>query len=64
VGTAGIKIDPTDEAGLREALLQLTDDATLWEQQVSASLAQAARFSWEKCASETVAIYRRVLEHA
>jgi glycosyltransferase involved in cell wall biosynthesis len=64
VGTAGIKIDPTDEAGLREALLQLTDDATLWEQQVTASLAQASRFSWEKCASETVAIYRRVLEHA
>ena len=64
VGTAGIKIDPTDESGLREALLQLTDDSTLWEHQASASLVQAAQFSWEKCASETVAIYRRVLQSA
>ena len=61
VGTAGIKIDPSDEQALREALVQLTDDDALWEQQASASLVQAAKFSWEKCASETVAIYRRVL---
>lgn len=61
VGTAGIQIDPSDEHALLEALLRLTEDEALWQQQATASLAQAARFSWERCAQQTVAIYRRVL---
>ena len=64
VGSAGIQIDPSDELALRESMLRLTDDDALWQQQASASLVQAARFSWERCARETVAIYRHVLNHA
>ncbi|MEP6607103.1 MAG: glycosyltransferase family 1 protein [Burkholderiaceae bacterium] len=61
VGSAGIQIDPSDEVALREAMLRLTDDPILWEQQAKASVVQAGRFSWERCAQETVAIYRHVL---
>jgi alpha-1,3-rhamnosyl/mannosyltransferase len=61
VGDAGIKIDAQDEGALREALRRLDEDAAFRQARAQASLAQAARFSWKRCASETLAVYRRVL---
>ena len=62
VGTAGVQIAADDDAGLREALRRFDEDLSFWQQRAEASLAQADRFSWERCARETLAIYRKVVE--
>jgi alpha-1,3-rhamnosyl/mannosyltransferase len=61
VGTAGVQIAADDDAGLREALLRFDEEPAYWAQRAQASLAQASQFSWERCARETFAIYRKVV---
>ena len=61
VGDAGIQVDPHDVDALREAIRRLAEDDSQWEALRSAGLARAAQFSWERCARETVAVYRKVL---
>ena len=61
VGSAGVQIAADDEEGLRAALLRFDEDPAFWQQRADASLLQASLFSWERCASETLAIYRKVL---
>jgi alpha-1,3-rhamnosyl/mannosyltransferase len=61
VGDAGVIIDAEDELGLRQALLRLVEDPGFWNERVSASLKQAERFSWQRCADQTLAVYRKVL---
>ena len=62
VGAAGVQIAADDEAGLREALLRLDEDSSFWQERAEASLVQASRFSWDRCARETLAIYRKVVQ--
>jgi alpha-1,3-rhamnosyl/mannosyltransferase len=57
-----VQIAADDDAGLREALLRFDEDPTYWAQRAQASLAQASQFSWERCARETLAIYRKVVK--
>ena len=64
VGAAGVQIAADDEAGLREALLRFDEDSSFWQQCAEASLEQASKFSWERCARETLAIYRKVVHGA
>jgi alpha-1,3-rhamnosyl/mannosyltransferase len=61
VGDAGIKIDAQDEAALRQALQRLDEDPAFHAARAAACVAQASRFSWRRCARETLAIYRDVL---
>ena len=61
VGSAGVIIDAQDEDGLREELRRFDEDSRFWHGRAQASLAQAATFSWQKCADETVSVYRKVL---
>jgi alpha-1,3-rhamnosyl/mannosyltransferase len=61
VGTAGVVIDAEDEAALREALQQFVEDRKFWEERAGAGLQRAAGFSWQRCAEQTLAVYRRVL---
>ena len=61
VGTAGILIDPTDDAALKDALARLVEDPAHWTERQAAALQQAAQFSWQRCARETLGIYRKVL---
>jgi len=64
VGDAGVLIDPHDVPGLRDAVLRLAEDSEHWTARHVASLRQASRFSWARCARETIAIYRSVLGRA
>jgi len=60
VGSGGLMVDPLDVAAFREHLHELLDNplaAAHWRQQ---GLAQAAGFSWQRCASETIEVYRKV----
>ena len=60
VGTAGVQIDADDEAGLRDAVLRFDEDTPFWRERAEAGLVQASKFSWARCARETLAIYRKV----
>ena len=60
-GDGGLQVDPHDEEALACAI-----DAVLGSPALAADLrrrgfAHVARFSWERCAEETLAVYRRVL---
>ena len=59
-GEAGVLVAPHDHAALAEALRSLLADPRELLRRSEMSLAQARRFSWEKCARGTLAIYEQV----
>ena len=61
VGDAAIMINSKDEAGLCQAMLELYNDPVLRAEMSRRSLAQAARFSWENTASQTIQGYKIAL---
>ncbi len=62
VGEAGVLVDPQDTETIAEAMNRvLIDEAFAHDLRVRGR-AQAAAFTWERCARETVAVYRRVME--
>jgi alpha-1,3-rhamnosyl/mannosyltransferase len=64
VGEAGEMIEPTDAAGLTMRLQRLAEDPQHWRQRAELCLKRAGEFSWERCARETLAVYRKVLASA
>jgi len=62
VGDAGLLVDPSDVDGLCAALRRLMDDEQQRQAFVAAGLARAQTFSWRRMASETVQVYREVLQ--
>lgn len=58
VGDAGLLLDPHDGAALRQAMCDLLERPGLRQELRQRGLARAERFSWERCARETVAVYR------
>ena len=58
VGNAGILLDPDDADGWVGAIEKVLRDSALAEQMRLAGLAQARKFSWDKTAEATLAIYR------
>jgi glycosyltransferase involved in cell wall biosynthesis len=61
-GAAAFQIDPDDPRQLSAAIIALCVQEDLRQEMRAKGLAQAARFTWEKTARETLAAYRRVLE--
>jgi alpha-1,3-rhamnosyl/mannosyltransferase len=60
-GTAAHLIDPHDEDGWRAALRRVCDDDDWWQALRRPALAAARPFTWRRSASDTLAVYRRVL---
>ncbi|MEE2951570.1 MAG: glycosyltransferase family 1 protein [Pseudomonadota bacterium] len=56
--------DPRDVDGLAAAIRQLQDEPALAAEMVEKGLRQARRFSWERCVSETLDVYRLAAEDA
>lgn len=46
---------------LSQKMIQLSADATLRKNSIEKGLAQASRFSWEKAARETIAVFERTM---
>jgi glycosyltransferase involved in cell wall biosynthesis len=61
LGDAALFVPPEDEAGLTEALRAILADAPLRADLRARGLAQAARYSWERTAAATLAIYHEVV---
>jgi glycosyltransferase involved in cell wall biosynthesis len=60
VGQAAILVDPQDEDSIANGMQRVLEDGALRQRLSSQGLKQAALFSWEKAASQTLDIYRRV----
>ena len=61
VGDAALLHPPGDHEALAAALLRLLEDQALRAELSSRGPVQAARFTWERAACETLAVYREAL---
>lgn len=61
VGDAGLLVDPLDESSLAKGLLDLLMDDVLHANLSFKALPNAQRFSWEKCAIETMAVFEEAI---
>ncbi|MEG4623568.1 glycosyltransferase [Microcoleus sp. w1-18aA5] len=61
VGDAGVMLNPTDADGLCHSILTLYRTPALRQEMSLKSLAQAKKFSWERCTQETIAAYKTAL---
>ena len=61
VGDAGLLVNPDDVDDIAQALARVLTDEPLRARMRELGLVQAARFSWQRTARETLAVYRRVL---
>lgn len=59
-GDAALLVPATDDEALAAAVERILTEPGLAEELRRRGAAQAARFRWEKCAAETVAVYREV----
>lgn len=62
VGDAGILVPAEDEWALSRAIQKVLTDRTLREQLKMKGPRQAANFTWERTAQETLQVYRKVLQ--
>lgn len=60
VGDAGILLGPRDTAGFAQAIQRVLTDGALRQDLRARGLRQAAKFTWERAARETLAVYQRV----
>ncbi len=60
-GNAACYVAPDDVEALAHAMRQVASDTTLREEMREKGLRQAQRFSWRRCAEETVACYRSLV---
>lgn len=63
-GDAGLLIDPTDSEALCQAMLALVNDDQLRISLSQKGLERSKLFSWERCAEQTVGLYRKALQTA
>jgi glycosyltransferase involved in cell wall biosynthesis len=61
-GDAALLVDPTDVDAIADAMLRLATDEALRAALVERGFANVKRFSWEKCAQETLAVLEAVAE--
>jgi glycosyltransferase involved in cell wall biosynthesis len=60
VGDAGIMVNPQRRDDLAGAMASVLEDSELAADMRTKGLARAATFSWERCAAETLSVYRDV----
>jgi len=59
-GKAALLIDPEDVEGLSEALFKAVTDSPLREDLIKEGYKQVEKFSWERAADKTLAVYKRL----
>ncbi len=61
-GDAARYFDPYDTQSMVAAIAAVLDDGHLRAEMTERGLVQAARFSWQRAAKETLAVYQRILQ--
>ena len=61
VGKDGLYFDPKDKEQIKEAILKLSCDTTKRGALIRNGRERLGKFSWQKCAEETLEVYREVL---
>lgn len=61
-GEAAVLVPPEDQRAWTEAVLRLLRDERLRRSLVEKGRERASRYTWDTCATRTLAVYRRVLE--
>jgi len=64
VGDAGFQLEALDDRAIAAAMRQLVEDEATHRRLGEAGLRRAAGFSWEQCALDTLAVYRKALRQA
>jgi glycosyltransferase involved in cell wall biosynthesis len=64
VGTAGLLVDPNDEAGLAGAIGSVLADPALRAELSDRSLRRAAEFSWPKAARQLLSVFEETVSPA
>ncbi len=60
-GQAGLLVDPDNPEQAAEALLQAASGGKQREEMAARGLERAHQFTWEKCAAQTIQLYREVV---
>jgi alpha-1,3-rhamnosyl/mannosyltransferase len=60
-GAAAHLVEPLDVGGWRDALLRVCTDDDWWRWLRAGAVQEARPYTWERCAVETLAVYRAVL---
>lgn len=60
-GEAAHYFDPLDVQAMADAINEVLTDKELWQRLIDAGAAQAAQYSWQRTAEQTLAVYDRVL---
>lgn len=60
-GEAALLVDPENSDDIKKKLKMIIEDKDLQKERVKKGFVQAGKFSWEKCAQETVKVYRQLL---
>ncbi len=61
VSDGGLLLSPIDEEAWATTMIKLLDDKKLWQHLRQKGLVQAKKFSWQRAAKETLAVYEHVL---
>jgi len=61
VGTAGEYFDPHSQSSMMEAMEKVLGSTDRKNELINSGFQQAAKFRWEKCAQETMQIYKSLL---
>jgi glycosyltransferase involved in cell wall biosynthesis len=59
-GDAALLVDPEDDASIAAGICRVLGDATLGGELVARGRRRAESFTWERCAAETLALFREV----
>lgn len=60
-GDAAFLVDPYSEDAISKAMLDLVEKADLRDQLIKRGLSQVANYTWEKCAEQTIAVYKKFI---
>lgn len=63
-GDAALHVDPTDPDAIAQAMRRLAEDGVLRQRMGDSGRSRAATFSWRKCATETIEVYRDLVRSA
>jgi glycosyltransferase involved in cell wall biosynthesis len=62
VGEAALTVNPNSDRAIAEGLTKLLRSSTLRDQLAKAGLEQSKKFSWTKCARETMKVYQEAVK--